>query len=88
MPARKMPCNAQLRSPHLLVPLDALDLDLDALLDPRRSELSLPEKVSICISSKVLGQLTGTGIIAVVVRVVAHTALVFVAPPVSSSLQP
>lgn len=40
------------RSPHLLVPLDALDLDLDALLDPRRSELSLPEKLSVCIFVK------------------------------------
>lgn len=38
--------STQLKSFHLLVPLDALDLDLDALLDPRRgSELSLPEKV-------------------------------------------
>jgi hypothetical protein len=44
-----MQCSAQLTSSHLLVPLDALDLDLDALLDPRRSELSLPEKVSVCI---------------------------------------
>lgn len=41
-------------STHLLVPLDALDLDLEPLLEFLRSELSLPEKTLVTIQSKVL----------------------------------
>jgi hypothetical protein len=41
--------SSHLISSHLLVPLDALDLDLSLVL---RSELSLPEKKLVCIQAK------------------------------------
>lgn len=47
-----MQCNARLVSSHLLVPLDALDLDLDLDCLVLRSELSLPGKMLVYIEAK------------------------------------
>lgn len=76
-------------SSHLLVPLEALDRDrLESLV--LRSELSLPrlELASNERGKRCQDKLTGTRVIATVVRViVAHALLVFFTPSISSSLQ-